>query len=575
MFTRIARNFAMLRLRCVSIHDVVAVIKPFFNSIKPKTLLEQNYQQESQVILRIFSTYRLLLAIVLLGLYYSDIMNLKVTWAKQDTYVYSLFVYLTVNSLSWGIVFTRLVKVSQQTVIIVVFDIVVFTILMYSSGGINYAYGILMNASIAAGSILIAGRIPLLFAAIASIAVLTQHTILHPDSFFTSTTYAYSGILGATFFATALLALGLSRRLSASEAIASQHQADVVKLGKLNEMILQRMRSGVIVVNEQEDVHFINQAAWTLLKSPAQPGIIKLANLSPLISLQCRKWQANINLQKNPHQVTLRDDGIAVELTRIDVSPADKYIILIFLEDLTRLAQQAQQMKLASLGRLTASIAHEIRNPLGAISHAGQLLAETPHFTQQEKRLTEIIRLQSERMNTVIENVLQLSRRKEATPKMFSMENYLREFVALYCEQYVPGAIIRITTYCPDFDLFFDMSQLQQILANLIDNGLRYSQLAIGKACIDINMGVTHYTHEPYIEVIDFGVGVTLGNETTIFEPFFTTKKEGTGLGLYIVKELCEANQASIQYLRTQGSGKSCFRIIFHQQHVNQDLSEN
>lgn len=557
-----------------SINDVVAVIKPFLMKIKSKASSEQDYQHESYVILRIFNNYRLLLAIVLLILYYTDIVTLNVTWAKQDIYVYILFVYLAVNLLSWGIVLTRIVKTNQQTAIIVVFDIIVFTVLMYSSGGVNYGYGILMNASIAAGSILIAGRIPLLFAAIASIAVLIQHTILYPDSFFTSSTYTYSGILGATFFVTALLALGLSRRLTASEALVSQHHADVIKLEKLNEIILQRMRSGVIVVNEQEEIRFMNQAAWMSLNLAKSGSIQILGDISTDLVEELRKWQNNAKLRKKPLQIALQSQGLVAELTRLDSASPEKYMVLIFLDDTARLAQHAQQMKLASLGRLTASIAHEIRNPLGAISHAGQLLAESPTFSDQEKRLTDIIRQQSDRMNTIIENVLQLSRRKETMPKIFSLEAYLREFIVLYSDQYVPDAVIRLSVYCRDIELLFDISQLQQVLTNLIDNGLRYSKQAIDNAVININVGMTKDSDEPYVEVVDFGDGVPAEKENNIFEPFFTTKKEGTGLGLYIAKELCESNQASLHYSRSQKTGGGCFRIIFHQQNISNELSE-
>jgi two-component system sensor histidine kinase PilS (NtrC family) len=236
---------------------------------------------------------------------------------------------------------------------------------------------------------------------------------------------------------------------------------------------------------------------------------------------------------------------------------------LIFLEDTVRTAKQAQQMKLASLGRLTASIAHEIRNPLGAISHAEQLLAESESLSLPDKRLTEIIHKHTERVNAIIENVLQLSRRGNASPELFKLKQWLDHFA----EEFVLSLRInqeelQIDVQPETLMVNFDNTQFHQIVWNLCHNGIRHSQNCEANPKLELVGRLNNDTQRPYLDVIDHGAGIDPEHIQHIFEPFFTTESKGSGLGLYISKELCEANNAHISYLPNQG-GSSCFRIEF------------
>jgi len=235
---------------------------------------------------------------------------------------------------------------------------------------------------------------------------------------------------------------------------------------------------------------------------------------------------------------------------------------LIFLEDMASVAQQAQQLKLASLGRLTASIAHEIRNPLGAISHAGQLLAESTHLDKGEMRLTEIIQEHSRRVNTIIENIMQLNRRDRSNPEEIDLNQWLASFVDDFClnEDVLVSQIDYSLT--DDINIIrFDESQLQQILLNLCQNGLRHGDKS-NLPHIRLQGGISRKSSAPYLEVIDNGKGIDPAIAEHIFEPFFTTAASGSGLGLYISRELCESNQAHLNYIPGSDSG-SCFRITF------------
>jgi two-component system sensor histidine kinase PilS (NtrC family) len=247
---------------------------------------------------------------------------------------------------------------------------------------------------------------------------------------------------------------------------------------------------------------------------------------------------------------------------------------LIFLEDMARMAQQAQQLKLASLGRLTASIAHEIRNPLGAISHAEQLLAETADDNPAEKRLLQIIHTNTTRVNDIIENVLQLSRRDRAMPEDLPLkdwlENFLHEFVH---SQKCDPADISLHIQPDDCSVHMDATQLHQVLWNLCQNGLRHSQEYPAQPKVELHAGLSEDSKKVFLDVIDHGLGVAPEAIPNIFEPFFTTETKGSGLGLYIARELCEANQARLSYVAIP-TGGACFRVEFSDKQSSKTTTE-
>jgi len=227
------------------------------------------------------------------------------------------------------------------------------------------------------------------------------------------------------------------------------------------------------------------------------------------------------------------------------------------------MAQQARQLQLASLGRLTASIAHEIRNPLGAISHAGQLLAESPNIDDHDKRLTQIIGDQSRRMNTIIESIMQLGRRDTSKPEIFNLKSFTEKFL----HDFLIGkpeseGLILLDIASEDIDVRFDATHLHQILTNLCENGLRHSAGYPGFPKVELRGGASVEGGRAYLDVIDHGEGIDVEISKHIFEPFFTTSNTGSGLGLYISRELAICNQANIEYIPV-ASGGSCFRISF------------
>ena len=236
---------------------------------------------------------------------------------------------------------------------------------------------------------------------------------------------------------------------------------------------------------------------------------------------------------------------------------------MIFLEDTSLIEDRVQQAKLAALGRLSASIAHEIRNPLGAMSHAGQLLAESPSISTDDQRLTDIIRLNARRVSQIVESVLALSRRGQSRPERLQLtpwvDDFAREFVQTL--ELYEGAV-SVVEGAPEIEVRMDPTHLHQVLWNLCDNAVKYASAAAGAIAVEITCGVLEQSGRPFLDVADRGPGIKPDKVEQIFEPFYTTQSGGTGLGLYISRELAERNGASLRYQPRPGGG-SAFRIVF------------
>jgi two-component system sensor histidine kinase PilS (NtrC family) len=224
--------------------------------------------------------------------------------------------------------------------------------------------------------------------------------------------------------------------------------------------------------------------------------------------------------------------------------------------------ERVQQSKLASLGRLSASIAHEIRNPVGAMSHAAQLLAEGDDISEDDLRLTEIIKTHSNRVSHIIDNMLQLSRRENSRPERFAAKPWLREFADEFTRTLeLQEGEFSVSDIPEDLEIRMDPSHFRQVLWNLCDNAIKYAS-ETGGIMVQIDAGRLQGQSRPYVDVLDHGLGVDSTTAGKMFEPFYTERSGGTGLGLYISRELCELNRATLMYLDRPGGG-SIFRIVF------------
>lgn len=511
--------------------------------------------------LNFLNVYRLILASLFLTLIiFGRETNILGSTSPTLFFTVSLL-YLAVAAASFFTIRWERPPFQFQVYFQVTSDILAITVLMHASGGLHSGLGILLIVAIAGGSLLLARKSAILLAAVATVVLLLEQVYIVIYNLPQEESFTQAGLLGAIMFSTAGMAQFLARRVRETEALAAQRGIDLANMEQLAEYIIQRMQTGIIVVDIDRKVRLINESAWHLLGMPFSPNDRHLDSLSPDLNLQLGNWLEGSDVPAEVVRVSTTAAQIMPRFARLGRDEAAG--TLIFLEDTATMNQQAQQLKLASLGRLTASIAHEIRNPLGAISHAGQLLAESPHLDPSEARMTQIIRDNSTRMNTIIENVLQLSRRQAAKPEYIALDNWLHHFAEEFCQTYeLRPPELRIEIHPADLIVRFDPNQLHQILWNLCQNGLRYTRPRNDGAMLVLRCGIKEDPPTPYLDIIDFGHGIADEIANEVFEPFFTTEAKGTGLGLYIARELCEINSARLSYRRAPGT-ESCFTITF------------
>lgn len=531
-----------------------------FSNTVPGTLHAADDVSRTWKPLGFLNVYRFILSAVFTVLLLTRDKPLYIGAFNPTFALWTAALYFAFSAACGFFIARRWPRFEVQTHVQISADILAITLLMYASGGAGSGVGMLLVVAIASGGIIMTGRTANFIAALATVTTLTVEVFADLTRSF-APSYPQAGLLGATFFATAFLAYVLASRARASEELAAQRGIDLANLAQLNEHVIQRMQSGIVVVDADLRVRLMNESAWFMLGMPAVNNNAALGLLSAPLAEQLRRWRDNNALEPQMFRSAATNASLLPRFTRVG-SPKTSGT-LIFLEDSALLAQQAQQMKLASLGRLTASIAHEVRNPLGAISHAGQLLSESPQLNSSDKRLTEIIQTQSRRMNAIIENVLQLSRRDRSNPQALVLKPWLTNFAAEFAhEHHIDARDMSVDINPPDIVIHADLTQLQQVLTNLCDNGLRHSVRRAGLPILELRGGITRESGGPFLDVIDHGPGIPPDIAQNIFEPFFTTEPTGTGLGLYIARELCEINRARLNYLPIPGGG-SCFRINF------------
>ncbi len=463
---------------------------------------------------------------------------------------YLIFALLSAYALS-----QRKPRFEEQVMVQVASDIAVITLTMHASGGISSGLGILLILPVGAAGMITGTRQALGLAAFATLCILIEATMSRGLS-----DYTQAGLLGAALLGTASVAALFARRLGLSLKLARQRETDLARLTALNEIIIRHMDAGLIVTDDEGQVRLMNNAAWQMLDMPAGGQDQPLEAVSDKLARQWHQWHEDPS--QTPQTIRLSNQrSLYPRFTPLGLESRPGSLIL--LEDRTQLEQQSQNQKLAALGRLTASIAHEIRNPLGAISHASQLLHESDNLDEADRRLSRIISEQSLRMNTIIENIMQLGRRDNIQSETFALEPWLKDFVREFANtHHLEIARIQISVAPRSSQVTMDMTHLHQVLTNLVENALSHGTPDEGEGQVEIHGGINEESKTPFIEVSDTGRGIEPQLASQIFEPFFTTRNQGTGLGLYIARELCEVNGCELKYVPIP-TGGSCFRIQF------------
>jgi two-component system, NtrC family, sensor histidine kinase PilS len=512
-------------------------------------------------VLAVLNLYRVLVPLMLAGLYLLGGAK-GIYLESQDLFFGCITFYLCFGLLNVILVRRRLGGVNLQLTLQASIDMVILTLLLHTFGGVPSGLGLLFLLPVGGLAFLLWPRAAVFLAAVAALAILGDTIWQHLSGHIDSTWYATAGLLGVVLFTLAVASSFAASRLRETDALVRQKDVDLANLADLSQYIVQHLRESILVVDAADTIRLINESAAEILGDDhAVPGAL-VGEVAPRLLYSLTTWRRSEREDSTPPSFVAADGARVIQPHFAPLGGASPGPTLIFLEDTSLMAERVQQGKLAALGRLSASIAHEIRNPVGAMSHAGQLLAESPNIGAEERRLTDIIRNNSERVSTIINNVLQLSRRESTKPTRLNLGDWFEDFLAEFCEtMQIQESQIGLREDSGSLEVRFDPSHLHQVVWNLCENALKYGESRAGIS-LEIEVGRLNPSNRPFLEVADRGPGIEALAADRIFEPFFTGRKGGTGLGLFIARELCQLNRAILLYEPRNGDG-SIFRIVF------------
>lgn len=523
----------------------------------PKPILTAD--RDAQRTLRVYGLYRIVLAALILLVFLAQFFS-----PIENAYWPELFLGATLSYFVLTVVTHFYAGFLQFRVpALILFngfffaDIIALTLASHASGGLSLGLSLIMTLTVASSGIFFRDLRALLLAALSSMAIVLNVSLLIRLNILDSSSLFAAGMQGLVFFATAAFTQWLSSRIESSQALADEKARQLARSEQLNKLIVRRMQTGVLVLDHDLGIQSANEAALQLLELAEDEPLPALTLPAPLLK-SLSNWERQPMLRTAPFKI--RESSVLLQTEFMPLSDEEGAKLLIFVEDSSRMRQQAQQIKLASLGRLTASIAHEIRNPLSAISHAAQLLEESPSLASEDKALCDIVTKQSLRLNRIVENVTQLSRREPAKVQRFELVSWLNDFIRSNDLAFeTNGITLSGDSSC---NISFDDGHLDQVLNNLCSNGLRHSLAHSGESCLQLQVSRQGDAGLPQLDIIDQGAGIRSDIVDQLFEPFFTEDSGGTGLGLFIARELCEANQSRLDYVREHKDG-TCFRISF------------
>jgi two-component system sensor histidine kinase PilS (NtrC family) len=454
-------------------------------------------------------------------------------------------------------------------------DLAVISLLYLAAGGLRSGLGILYLFPLA-GAAILAPLVPALFsAALATLFILSdaawQLVTREGDP-----ALMQAAMYGTAFFAVVWLVNRLAARLIGQEELAAQRGVDLQVQQAINEIVIADVGDGVLVVGTDGRIHTANPAARRMLGMEAVAGLQldALPGLEP-VAHAFAAWMGTAAtpalaavepvsgatgpdeawvILKPYQEVAVGDAGLRarrdqpahlkLRFASVAAGGGTPARSVIFLQDVSAIENQAQQLKLASMGRLTASIAHEVRNPLSAIGHATALLAEDLHG-KAEVRLLKIIGDNVARVNRMVEDILQLSRKAQPYAEPVQLAPFLLELKNEFCETH--GLLDEMVWLggAGAIEVRFDALHLREVLVNLLGNAIRYASRK--PASIRIWPELDAFgTLELHVQ--DDGPGITSEVRAHLFEPFYTTSSKGTGLGLYLARELCLNNGAKLDY---------------------------
>ena len=514
---------------------------------------------DSARLLSLYNLYRTVLGLVILGLgvaqatgtialgrYPSELNVLAVIWLAS-----ALLLYWRLHPIA--------AAGDRGPLAVVLIDLVLLAFLVRLGQPLGPGLPLLYLLTVAASALLITKRVvATAVAALATLAVLSDSAYELQQGLIDANNMLSAGLLGSLIFLISLLLQQIAGRMAHIERLADAATTQVATLEELNEQVIAHMTTGVCRISEDGLLTAINQAGAQLLNLPGTGQPVSIEQVNPSLADYIRRWQTGRYAPASPFKVHPEGKPLLPELVRIghDFDPET----LLFVEDFTPVTEAAQTLKLNSLGKLTASIAHEIRNPLTAISHASQLMDEGEEDPSEQKALREIILTNTQRVNEIIENILQLSRREPPKQEPLDLLVWMRLFVPEYQQGQQHADCVDLQASESVGTVAFDPGNLRRVLTNLLDNGIRHAGEHTGQFTVTLALSKDDQAQRAHMDVIDAGTGVPDAMLGRLFEPFFTTSAGGSGLGLYLCRELCESNGATLNYDRTPDA-KTRFRV--------------
>lgn len=452
----------------------------------------------------------------------------------------------------------------------IVVDIVIVCLLYMTAGGMRGGMAILFLFPLTSAAILVRTSIALFFASIVTIFLLAD-AFVRFFYWLTDASFTQAGLYGASFLSAVYIVNRMAAKLINQENLASRHEQALRMQEAISSIVIAEMEDGVMVVDQDGAIFACNPAAENMLglsvkNAPTRLRLSDVAYLKPLRSA-FETWrqsgeettraagEATAYLVIKPAEelgttTVLRREkppplGTHVKLrfARAATDPLLKGLSVIFLQDVAKIDDRAQQLKLASMGRLTASIAHEVRNPLAAISHASALFGEEAQ-TPNQHRLLKIVSDNVTRLNRMVEDILNLSR-KAKTLELINLAEALDEIRRSLQEMHGVRPETIVFHVPGHYRVRFDPVHLREVILNLLNNALRYASGQPGSILI---YTVQATPNRLELHVLDDGPPITPDVRAHLFEPFYTTSRTGTGLGLYLARELCSNNAAMLDY---------------------------
>ena len=495
-------------------------------------------------VLSYLSVFRLLISLILL---YAALPDLVFTQLVLDRNTIGGAILLSYFFMAvFMLIDTRLrsTRPYATAVATLFIDVLFLSIFLFIFGRMGSSLAILLIFTSASAAILLPMRLALFIASLVVFAFIGAALMNWLTQGDTTRTVVQGGIYGLTTFTGTILVNLLTRWLKDYRLTAEQQAVQLTRLEQVNELVIRRMRNGVLAVDSDGRIQLMNESAWFLLGSPRADQKM-LATVSPQLDKALTNWYDNPST--TTASMTLYSSQARIAPKFVSLPGNSSIRVLIFLDDNEVISQRAVEMSANMMANLSGSIAHEIRNPLAAINHAAQLLEESEDIAESDLRLVDIIHSQAGRMNGIVENILQLSRHEKSRPDIFELVPFLKE-ISVETKSALPG--IRLTLEIkPEEEgtlVLFDRSQLHQAVGKLLENANRHARL--DAAIPQVILTLKHLPKTGYcvITVEDNGPGIPESNLKRIFEPFFTTHKQGSGLGLYIARQLCDVNQAEL-----------------------------